>query len=70
MFDLHNFVFRTLDKMHLTEDEYRVRRYALGWYEKEVLTDADMETIDGWYEEAAEEAEEEASAEPEEGEGA
>lgn len=61
MFDLHNFVFRTLEKMRLTEDEYHVRRYALGWYEKEVLTDADMETIDGWY--SVEETDEEVEAE-------
>ena len=31
------------------ESEYKVRRYALTWYEKEVLTDEDMLEIESFY---------------------
>ena len=36
-------------KMKNKLDEYQVRSYALSWYQKNVLTDEDMATIDGWY---------------------
>ena len=49
MFNLHNFVIRTLSKMKNRLDEYQVRAYALTWYSKSVLTDEDMNTIDSWY---------------------
>ena len=49
MFNLRNFVFKTLETMRNKLDEYQVRSYALSWYQKNVLTDEDMATIDGWY---------------------
>ena len=49
MFNLHDFVLRTLSTMKNRLDEYQVRAYALSWYSKSVLTDEDMLTIDGWY---------------------
>lgn len=49
MFNLHNFVLRTLSTMKNRLDEYQVRAYALTWYGKSVLTDDDMLTIDSWY---------------------
>lgn len=49
MFNLHNFVLRTLSTMKSRLDEYQVRAYALTWYSKSVLTDEDMNTIDSWY---------------------
>lgn len=49
MFNLHDFVIRTLSTMKNRLDEYQVRAYALSWYSKSVLTDDDMLTIDGWY---------------------
>ena len=49
MFNLHNFVLRTLSTMKSRLDEYQVRSYALSWYSKSVLTDEDMNTIDSWY---------------------
>ena len=49
MFNLKNFVMKTLNAMRYTEPEDRVRRYALSWYEKDVLTDAEMSEIDGFY---------------------
>lgn len=49
MFNLHDFVIRTLSTMKNRLDEYQVRAYALSWYSKSVLTDEDLATIDGWY---------------------
>lgn len=49
MFNLHDFVIKTLSKMKNRLDEYQVRAYALTWYGKSVLTDEDMLTIDSWY---------------------
>ena len=55
MFNLHDFVIKTLSTMRNRLDEYQVRAYALTWYSKSVLTDEDLATIDGWY--SVEEAE-------------
>ncbi len=49
MFNLHDFVLRTLSTMKNRLDEYQVRAYALSWYSKSVLTDEDMLTIESWY---------------------
>lgn len=49
MFNLHDFVLRTLSTMKSRLDEYQVRAYALTWYSKSVLTDEDLATIDSWY---------------------
>ena len=49
MFNLHDFVIKTLSTMKSRLDEYQVRAYALSWYSKSVLTDEDLATIDGWY---------------------
>lgn len=55
MFNLHNFVIKTLSTMKSRLDEYQVRAYALSWYSKSVLTDEDMLTIESWYSSATEE---------------
>ena len=55
MFNLHDFVIKTLSTMKSRLDEYQVRAYALSWYSKSVLTDEDLATIDSWY--SAEETE-------------
>lgn len=55
MFNLHDFVIKTLSTMKNRLDEYQVRAYALSWYSKSVLTDEDLATIDSWY--SAEETE-------------
>ena len=57
MFNLHDFVLKTLSTMRNRLDEYQVRAYALSWYSKSVLTDKDLATIDSWY--SAEEVTEE-----------
>lgn len=49
-FNLHDFVMKTILGMVGKEPEYKVREYALGWYQKSVLTDEDMAIIDEAYE--------------------
>lgn len=49
MFNLHDFVIKTLSTMRNRLDEYQVRAYALTWYGKSVLTEEDLATIDSWY---------------------
>ena len=46
---MNKFVMRTIRQMMKYESEYKVRRYALTWYEKEVLTDEDMLEIESFY---------------------
>ena len=46
MFDLREFVMKTLRGMAENEPGYKVNRYALGWFEKDVLTAEDLEEID------------------------
>ena len=42
MFNLHDFVMDTLMGMVGHEPDYKVRQYALGWYDKAQLTPEDM----------------------------
>lgn len=49
MFNLHDFVLRTLETARNRLNEYQVRAYALTWYGKSVLIDEDMLTIESWY---------------------
>ena len=47
---LRNFVMNTIKKMIADNvDEWQVRQYALGWYEKMVLVKEDLETIETLY---------------------
>lgn len=69
MFDLREFVMKTLRGMAKRELGYKVNRYALEWYEKEVLTEEDLAEIDARTtepEESEEETLEESSEETEE----
>ena len=47
MFDLREFVMKTLKEMAKNEQGYKVNRYALGWFEKDVLTVEDLAEVDG-----------------------
>ena len=44
---LRNFVLSIIDKMidSKKEDDYKIMNYALGWYEKDVLVQADLEAV-------------------------
>lgn len=46
MFRLHDFVMKTLFGMIGNEPDYKVREYALGWYDKAKLTSEDMDELD------------------------
>lgn len=46
MFDLKEFVMKTLRGMAGEEPGYKVNRYALGWFERDVLTAEDLAEID------------------------
>ncbi len=46
MFSLHDFVMNTLMGMVGNEPDYKVRQYALGWYDKAELTAEDMQKLD------------------------
>lgn len=47
MFNLHDFVMNTLKGMVGHEPDYKVRQYALGWYDKAQLTAENMAAIEG-----------------------
>lgn len=65
-FNLNTFVIKTLESMkNGGEDEYKIMQYALKYYEKDVLTEEDMEKVQSWFEEP-EESEEVDPEEPEE----
>ena len=55
MFSMHNFVFETILGMIGREPEYKVRQYALGWLEKDVLTEEDLAAVEARFAELAEE---------------
>ena len=46
MFDLKEFVKKTLLDMVGHEPDYKVRQYALGWYDKAQLDAGDMASIE------------------------
>lgn len=46
MFNLHDFVMKTLTGMVGREPDYKVRQYALGWYDKAQLTAEDMAQLE------------------------
>lgn len=46
MFSLSEFVFKTIKGMIGNEPDYKVKKYALGWYDKDVLTEEDLSNID------------------------
>lgn len=46
MFDLRIFIMETIKGMIGNEPDYKVKKYALGWYDKEKLTEEDLAEID------------------------
>ncbi len=66
---LKKFVMRTLEGMYASgENEYKVRKFALNWYSKDVLDDEDLIIIDNWYSVETEETVTDNVTEQEEGE--
>lgn len=50
MFDLRKFVMDTICGMVGKEPDYKVRKYALGWLEKDVLVEEDLATVEEYIE--------------------
>ncbi|MBR2976705.1 MAG: hypothetical protein IKC50_00290 [Oscillospiraceae bacterium] len=46
MFNMRDFVMDTILGMVGEEPEYKVRQYALGWFDKGVLTEEDLTAIE------------------------
>lgn len=66
-FNLNTFVMKTLESMkNGGEDEYKIMQYALKYYEKDVLTEDDMEKVQSWFEETEEQPEESEEVDTEE----
>ena len=53
MFSMHNFVKETILGMVGNEPEYKVRKYALAWLEKDVLTAEDLADVEARFAELA-----------------
>lgn len=66
MFILHDFVMKTLTGMVGREPDYKVRQYALGWYDKAELTAEDMAALETAIEAQYEQPEEPVEEQPEE----
>ena len=45
-FSLHDFILTTILGMVHVEPDYKVREYALGWYQKGVLKEENLQTVD------------------------
>lgn len=59
-FDLSKFVMRTLHSMMANgEDEYKIRQYALKYYERGILTEENLAVVDNWFIEPTENTSEE-----------
>ncbi|MGN0461538.1 MAG: hypothetical protein ACI4HZ_03765 [Ruminococcus sp.] len=56
LFNLHDFILNTLKGMVGNYPQWQVQEYALNWYSKGKLTEADLATVESWY--TAEETEE------------
>lgn len=46
MFSLKNFILTTIEGMIGKEPDYKVRQYAIAWYDKGVLTEDDLAEIE------------------------
>ena len=43
---MHDFILKTVLGMAEKEPEYKVREYALGWYQKGLLTQEDLAAVE------------------------
>ena len=46
MFSLEKFILGTIKEMIGKEPDYKVKQYAIGWYDKSVLTEDNLAEID------------------------
>lgn len=55
MFSIRNFIMNTLEGMVGSYPDFQVREYALNWYGRGKLTEADLEAVEAWFTVPAEE---------------
>ena len=48
MFSIHDFIMQTIHGMANRYPDFQVREYALNWYAKGKLTEADLATVEEW----------------------
>ncbi len=48
MFSIHDFIMQTLHGMAGNYPDFQVREYALNWYGKGKITEADLATVEEW----------------------
>ena len=48
MFSIHDFIMSTIHGMVGRYPDFQVREYALNWYAKGKLTEADLATVEEW----------------------
>lgn len=48
MFSIHDFIMQTLHGMVGHYPDFQVREYALNWYGKGKLSEADLATVEEW----------------------
>ena len=66
MFNIHDYIMKTLRGMVGNYPDFQIMEYALNWYEKGKLTEADLAEVESWFEPVTEPEEE--PAEEEQGE--
>lgn len=48
MFDIHEFIMKTIKGMVGNYPDFQIREYALNWYAKGKLTEEDLAIIEEW----------------------
>lgn len=70
MFNIHDYIMKTLRGMVGNYPDFQIMEYALNWYAKGKLTEEDLAEVESWFEPEEEPEEEPLEYEPptEEGE--
>lgn len=50
MFNIHDYIMKTLRGMVGNYPDFQIMEYALNWYEKGKLTEADLAEVESWFE--------------------
>lgn len=58
MFNIHDYIMKTLRGMVGHYPDFQIMEYALNWYEKGKLTEDDLAEVESWFEPVTEPEEE------------
>lgn len=50
MFNIHDYIMKTLRGMVGNYPDFQIMEYALNWYEKGKLTETDLAEVESWFE--------------------